>query len=517
MQVPVISQPSTDLAPLGGEHVPRRIASTEETFGGGEVGFRPDLRGLADVAGALYAQQKRRTDQVATLSAAGQVSTLETSLAEHAKSQLGMNAYHAVDDVTDAWQKGTAAIGATLANDDQRAAFQTVVQSHWNSLNSIFQTHVSTQHLLVAAQAVDGYTRAEANAALVNYTDPQRVDEAVANTRAAITQYGASEGQDPTYTKVHADEAVSKIHSAVIARMVGSVGDGEQPEMAAKYFKAHQAELLGPEAAKWDGLIAKNSVEGAAQQQGDAIVKQATSLQDALTHAALIQDPTLRTKTEERVRRSFEDQATSERQQREKTIIDLNAMLHQNKGDFDALPIEQRNLLTPTEEESLRHNADAIRNPKAVTNKGVQASLLNMAGLHPAQFGALDLEPYRGQLAPKDFNALQAKQLSLRLGERRTETTEAKKAAAEKKKEDAARALLEKSGIHIGPPVPGAPIAKPPAPGQPPTAAVDPKVHALPIPQSWKDKAATDTAYANYLKHHAAPDEDEQDHEEEQD
>jgi hypothetical protein len=56
------------------------------------------------------------------------------------------------------------------------------------------------------------------------------------------------------------------------------------------------------------------------------------------------------------------------------------------------------------------------------------------------------------------------------------------------------------------------PIVKPtvPANGGPPTAnAIPPAIQKLNIPQAWKQRAATDTAYASYLTGHA-PDEDEE-------
>jgi hypothetical protein len=522
--VPLQSQPSVGPAPLAGEHVPRRVAATDETFGGGAASYRPELQGLADIADQMYREQKRRSDQVAVMGAAAQSSALANTLSEHARSQEGTASYGAVNDVQKAWQDGTSKISMGLANDDQKVAFQGHASSEWNSLNAVVQNHVSNQHRIVAGQAVNGYTAQQGEKALLNASDPSpagqmAVSEAVANTRAAIMQYGDSQGQDPTYTKVHADEAVSKIHGAVLTRMLGSVGDGEQPTMAAQYYALHKDEIVGPEAARFDGLIAKKSVEGTAQQQADVIKKQSMTLSDAMTQAGMIQDPNVRDKTEERLRRSFADDATNARQVREQRVDRLTQILHSNKGDFDALPIEDRNQLSEQDDKSLHALADGIRNPKKVTNVDIKTSLMNSAGLHPDKFMGLDLSQYRDQLSDKDFNALQSKQLTMRLSDEHHDRSlaegTAKKDATAKAKTDAAalkaaeaRKTLEALGVHLGPTVPGAPLAKPShVPGQPPTAAIPPAIQKLNVPQSWKDHAAKDTAYANYLTHHGAPDE----------
>ena len=283
--VPVDSQVSVAPAALGGEHVPRRIGATEETFGAG--GPRPNLDGLADVAAQLYQRQKRVSDSVAVMGAAAQTSALANTLSEHARSQMGTNAYHAVDDVATTWQDQTSKIEMGLANDDQKLAFRQHVASEWNSLNAVVQNHVSNQHRVVAQQAVDGYMAQQGEKALQNAPDPSpagqlAVSEAVANTRAAIMQYGANEGQDPDYTKAHADEAVSKLHDAVVKRMMGMAQDGQQPVMAQAYYEAHKNEMFSTTSDTLNALIAKKSVEGTAQQQADSIKKQVLSLPDGI-------------------------------------------------------------------------------------------------------------------------------------------------------------------------------------------------------------------------------------------
>ena len=517
--VPVQSQPSVEPAALAGEHVPRRIKAEDETFGGGAASYRPNLQGLADIADQMYQKQKRMSDQVAVMGAAARSSALANTLGEHARSQMGTASYGAVGDVQKAWQDQTSKIELGLSNDDQKLAFRGHAESEWNSLNAIVQNHVSNQHRVVAAQAVDGYTAQQGEKALLNASDPSpagqmAVSEAVANTRAAITQYGESQGQDPAYTKTHADEAVSKIHGAVLTRMLGSVGDGEQPTMAAQYYALHKDEIVEPEARRFDGLIAKKSVEGTAQQQADAIKRQSTTLSDAMTQAGMIQDPNVRDKTEERLRRSFNDDATSQRQVREQNYVQASTLLQQNKGDFDALPIELRSTFTPSETNSLKIEAGKVRHPEIPANPSLKNSLINQAALNPDHFKALKISDYSGQLPEKDFDQIQNLWLSMHKqeaniagSEGRREThiaesaasTAAKAAAKDAAKQAEARKTLEAMGVHIGPTVPGAPIAKPSAPGQQPAAAISPHAQALPVPQSWKDHAATNPAYQHYL------------------
>lgn len=515
MQVPVLSTPNVSTRPLEAPRV------GTDTFGGAPA--VPDASGLTDAVHDIYQEQKRKTDQVAVLSAAGQVSGLENSLATHARTQMGTNAYALPDTVSAEWQKHIADIGNGLNNDEQRLAFNNVVQSHWNSLDEIVQNHVADQHKVVDKEATDGYMANEADAAISNYTNPLRVGEAIANQAAAIRGYGERNGQDPAYIQAHVAEMTSKMHVAVIDRMLANVSDGEQPQMAKSYYDAFKSQIVGPEAARVDSLIGKKSVEGTAQQQADAIKKQATTLQDGLQQAAMIQDPIVRDKVEERLRRSFEDEATSRRQVREQNRVQASTLLQQNGGNFDALPITLRDTFTAPEVDGLKTEAKLIRNPQRPNNPSLYNSLVSQAALSPDAFKKLRISDYMDKLSQPEFEKIQDRWYTLhhqettiagsegRREDHKAETA-ADKAAAQKVKDDKARELLKSLGVNIGPAVPGAPIIHQPLPGQQPTKppAVDPSIAKLKVPDSWKQHAATDSAFAAYLKAHSPHDDEDQ-------
>ena len=463
----------------------------------------------------------------------------------HARSQEGANAFGLPEEISQQWKDGSSAIAETMTNPQQKLAFQEQAASHWGSLNEAVQMHVADQRKVYAGQVYDGYLSSEANAAVASYTDPARVALSIDRRKAAITDHAEQFGIAPQERDKAIAQMTSDTHVTVLNEMLASTQDAEQPTMAKAYYDAHQGEIIGPKAAITQALVAKKSLEGAAQQQGDAIYKSATSLDDALNQVQqAAQDnpsqmtPQVRKEVEQRVRARFEDHATSLRETQQQTVIQLNDMLHQNGGHFDALPINLRDLLSPNEEESMRRNADAIRFPKARTNLDTKASLLNMAGLHPEAFKALDLTQYQSQFSPQDYTTILNKQLSMRTSEnvhteRTDEATAKKNAATVQKRENLLQTMKQTMKPdayaifvkHLPPldtlphgtapapqTAPGAPIHPlPPLGGQRPAqgkpASAPAGLEMVPVPQSWKDAAGTDTAYANYLKHHAPEEE----------
>ena len=178
-------------------------------------------------------------------------------------------------------------------------------------------------------------------------------------------------------TNANIAEAKSQAHTAVVERMLANVGDGEQPQAAGQYYAAHRDEIVGPEAVKLDSLLARKSAEGEAHQQGDAIVKSSLTLTDAVSHAQLITDPHVRTLTEERIRQNFRDQETALTQKRADAFARASKTVEDTGGNFHAVPLSDRDLLTPEENTALQNRATAIRNPKEVTNRDTQTRLKN--------------------------------------------------------------------------------------------------------------------------------------------
>lgn len=514
--------PSTPRAAFGG--------------GAGNVAASIDTGGVSQVAEQIAQHEKRKADTIAYTNASAQLSNIETNLRVKAHSATGANAFTLPEETQTAWQEQTGAIAKTMTNATQREAFQGAVTSHWSSLNESVQMHVADQRKVYAGQVYDGYLAAESNAAIAAYTDPDRVQLSIDRRAGAIADHAEAMGIAPEARDKVIAQMKSDTHTDVITRMLNATPDGESPTMAADYYRAHQSDIIGNDAIKLGGLIGKKTVEGIAQQQGDAIYDKALNLDDALKQARDIQEPTVRTKVEERLRRAFEDHAKSVYEEQRKTIIELNDQLHANGGDFDALPIEKRDKLTPNEEESMRRNADQIRFPKQHTNLSTKASLLNMAGLHPDAFKSLDLTQYRDQFSPQDYSTILNKQLSMRTSETRAAESDAKRkerqdeATAKKNaaliqhranllnaiKDPVQRKNIEKflppidtlpHGITPSPHiVPGGPIQHEPVPGAAPAGLqmtpVKDSISAMRIPQSWKDASADNPEYEAYLEHH---------------
>lgn len=323
--VPVLNTPDVTPRPI----TPQRV--TPDEVGG--IPNVPDSSRLADTVTQIWQEQKRKSDQVAVMGAAADVSNLETTLSTQTRQKLGINAYSAPDDVAKAWTAGVSTIGKGLTNDDQKLAFANVVQSHWNSLNETVQNHVAQQHKVVDAQNTDAYTSAEANAALEHYMDPLRVSEAVGNSAAALRAYGERNGQDPEYTAAHVAENTSKIHVGVIDRMLAN---GEDIS-ARKYYDTVKDQIEGSQLPEVDKALKLGSSRAEGQRQAVQIMATTTTRADALDAVDKITDQNVQDQARTRVERAWaqkDDNAREVEADRVQQATDIVSQSH----DFDRIP-----------------------------------------------------------------------------------------------------------------------------------------------------------------------------------
>lgn len=373
-------------------------ASTD-VFGGAPA--VPDLSGLASEVHDLYQEQKRKSDQVAVLGAAGAVSNLETTLATQTRQQLGLNAYGAPDAVSKAWQSGISDIGKGLVNDDQKLQFQSVVQSHWNSLNDVVQNHVASQHKVVDQEATDGYTAAEANAAVANYMDPLRVHEAVQNSAAALRAYGERNGQDAAYTDAHVAENTSKIHVAVIDRMLAN----DQDLAAKKYYDTVKDQIDGQQLPQVDRALELGSSRAESQRQARTIMQGTTTRSDALDKVDQIDDPKVQQLARAEVIRLWGQKDDNAREVMAGKMQSATDIIRQT-GDYNRVPPSMLVGLSAENDEALRRYAGVVSQGVPVkTDLPTYNNLQELFANPQTRDTALktDLNTYIGKLSEGDY------------------------------------------------------------------------------------------------------------------
>lgn len=384
-QVPTIGGPRVATAPLP------QVRAPLETFGGGSADHVPDLSGLLDTALAIHADQTRKANQLAVQDAGAKIVDAGTSLELEAQQRLGKDAFGAIDDAKAKFDKANGEIESGLKTDEARLAYRNIAQSRWNTLNQVVQHHVAQQHKVYDTETTNGLLLGLADSTVQNFQHPDVVALNIAQMTGAIRDAGQRNGEPAELIAAHVAENTSKMHVAVIDRMLANVGDGEQPRQAQAYYDAHKGEIVGPQAAQVDSLLARKSVEGTSQQQADAIAAKSPDLTDALKQAALITDPHVRTLTEERLRRHFADVATADRERKQQNYQQASAILEQTR-DFSKVPLAVRMKLSPGENEALQHREDQLRHPKegpGDPDKFLQ--LMNESYFNPSSFDSTNL------------------------------------------------------------------------------------------------------------------------------
>lgn len=432
--MPVV--PTTNGLSVGPRPLPQ-IRTSQEDFGGGQAAERPDFSGLGQAALNIYQAEKQKADQVATLDAGSKLSALETSLLygeNGALSQRGKNAFSQPEAVRTAWEKGIADIGGGLTNNEQRASFNQMVASHWTSVQSQVQRHVANERQQYDDQAISSYVGNEHARALAAFDNPNVVEQSIGNQVAAIKDHSARNGLPSETTKELTDKATSQTRLGVLTQFL----DNGQDLNASKYLDAHRNDFVGPDLLQAERLTEAGSVRGEGQRQADQITDKAANLGDALKQVGQIQDVRIRDEADQRVRRFYADQATTQRQQRDQAFQSASSIIEQTGGDYDKVPIAQRMLLSPDENEQLQRRADELRHPKRYTDPDTYHNLMNMAGLPGSrdQFLRTNLMSYRDKLSDADYEKLTNLQLSGRLSiEKKDETTQ-QKADAQKSADD---------------------------------------------------------------------------------
>jgi hypothetical protein len=391
--VPVDQGPSVATRPI------TDLRTSPEAFGAAPA--VPDLSGLAEQYHAIWQDEKRKADQVAVLGAAGQVSQLETDLTTHVRQQLGTNAFAAPDEVQKAWKENIAKIGAGLTNDDQKLAFQNIVQSHWNALDSTVQSHVAGQRKVVDDDRTNSYLASEANAAVQNFTDPARVALSIANQQAAIRDHATRNGLPQEWVDAHTLEAASKTHVAVIDRLLAN----DQDIAAKKYYDAVKDQIEGPEATQVDRALEIGSSRVESQRQATQIMTTAKTRADALDAVDKIADPKVQDLTRQRVERLWNQKDENAREVAAQTMQQATEIVRRT-GDFHSIPPSMLVGMSIANQDALLSFSKKLSEGAPIkTDLGTYGDLEKMFS-NPATRDAaikLDLNRYVARLSDSDY------------------------------------------------------------------------------------------------------------------
>src|ERR1019366_3730131 len=164
-----------------------------EAFGGGRADRTFDVSGVERTMVGLYEEAHKNANEVAVNDADNQLTSLSTKLLYDpdtgALNQRGKNAFAVPEKVGADWDKGVSDIASKLPDPMQKEAFAHRVVARWQAVNEAVHRHVSSERQQYEQQTTNDFIRTRQDDALLNYTDPQKVDQAVAEQQAVIADH----------------------------------------------------------------------------------------------------------------------------------------------------------------------------------------------------------------------------------------------------------------------------------------------------------------------------------------
>lgn len=375
------------------------------------------LKGTASAIAEVYMNEQQRADEVAVTSAKKKLTELELDLQFNPEygylNRKGKAAGEAIPDVQTRWQKGSASILDGLSSDRQKAVFDKEIGSRWDSLGRHLNQHAFTEARQYDKDETDAYIENERNAAVANYSNPERVLRAIEEQKQSVYEFGKRNGSSDEEIKATLQAEASKTHAMILEQYINA----DQDLAAKSYFEKFGDQFVGKDTIRAKELVEASSLRGESQRNADFLVGKHATEVDALAEANKIQEPKLRDETVKRVKELHATRRTMRQQAGEDLYNSLDLQIEQKKITYDAIPETKLSLLTPAQRAGLnkKSNGEDIKTDRTLFND------LYRMGTTPetrSSFAAKDLTQYANKLSFGDQKELLRLQGQARKGER---------------------------------------------------------------------------------------------------
>lgn len=300
-----------------------------------------------------------QADQVAVQRASTELAATETELLYGQNGVLtrqGENAFTAPEEVTEAWAKRTSEIASRLKTPRQRQAFEQDQAARWNSVNSAVTRHVANEAEKYDTAQTSAFTAEERRLAILNYTDPERVQVSIQRQVKALGDWHKRIGSPPEVLEQAVSDALTKTHVGVINRLLTA----DQDLAAAKYFADNKDQMSGDAVAQVEANVQEGSSRGESQRRADAIMRQYGTESDAIDAVKAIEEPKLRDAVQQRVEHEWGRKRAREREEENDLYIEAGNAIDARRGVSArvAVPPHIWNKLKPTQKRSLEIYAE---------------------------------------------------------------------------------------------------------------------------------------------------------------
>ena len=396
-----------------------------EAFGGGQLRNQ-----VFEQTISIMQKAKNNADELSVMEAESKLSEVETGLLYDQKtgihSRTGKDAFSLPKEISEKYNKESAAIMGTLTNDVQKRYFQSRVEQRANDVNRQVQRHVFQQMKKYDDDTTSAYLKNTQAEAINNYQDPERLAAAINNQNNAIIKYGERNGfaADSEVTKMRVQAAESETHKKVIGRILSNGDD----MLATKYFEANKDFLHGDDLVQVEGHVKESSYRGESQRKTAEIMNMNLPMNQALEKAKTIEDPKLQDLAVDRIKQEYHLKDIARRDYQEKAQInagnfldktkDLDAYIKQHPSDWASFDIGTKSRLEA-------YAADKKAGKNIVTDSATYYDLKTLAATPETRekFLETNLMKYRGQLSDTDFKKMVDIQSGLRKGDDKAKKT----------------------------------------------------------------------------------------------
>lgn len=385
-------------------------------FGGGPQtgGVKAALGGLGNDFIAIVQKEKQKADDTATKAALNDtINVYNTAMFDPktgATTKQGKDAFGVHDEYITQYDKSTDEIFNGLKNQDQKDAYNLMRGHYRNQLSADLNRHTRGETVKFEDQTFKSLMETNQNDALLHYTNPDRISEALNVQRKAIESHADQNGWAPETKEAVMTEAFSKTHSGIIDKYL-ALG---QDRVAKKYYEANKDEIGGKYQVAIDQKLESGATKGEAQRMVD---KWATdpSLKDqggmfdvskALEKTKQIDDIKLRDETSSRLEHYAAVQNAAVREKRSSAYQTIGNLADQTM-DLKAIHADPNWSLLSLPEKSATdaYVNDRISGKNTQTDRNVYHQLNQMASTNRAKFLDTDLSSpqYKYLLSEGDF------------------------------------------------------------------------------------------------------------------
>jgi hypothetical protein len=334
---------------------------------------------------------------------------------EGAYTRKGKDALPLPEELRAEFDDVAGRIEASLASDEQRAAFAKLRSQEWQQLDLGIRRHVLGEQERYRAKELETFIANRTNAAIAASTDPRLVAVELSKAVGAIRTNAPELGFGPEAVDAQVSAVQSQVHVGVISNLLAQEKEGA----ARAYFEATREQIAGEKLDAVIKALDEGSTRAEAQRQADVIVQAGGTLQEQRAKAREIADPKLRDAVMQRIEHEAVVAEKAERDLRESNMRGAYDIVDRTH-DVAKIPPALWQQLDGGTRSALHGYARALAKGIPVeTDLPTFYDLMKRAGDDPGNFATENLLRYRHKLSEADFQQLAGLQLSIKAGNRR--------------------------------------------------------------------------------------------------